>query len=121
MKRWDKRASLSLYITFVIVGILIVLIAAVFAPMGVLFNVEAYRAGELILDQANSSIEGIQDPNVKASVIDVIGSAKSSAQNNIEVNGNIFQYGWIFLLGISALVVFLYSRRLVEVGGGNLI
>lgn len=121
MKKMNKKGNLSLYITFIIVGILIVLIAAIFAPMGVLFNVEAYKAGELILDQANESVEGIQDATVKAAVIGVIGEAKNSAQNNIEVNGNIFQYGWIFLLGISALVVFLFSRRLVEAGGGSFI
>jgi len=116
----NKKGVVSIYLTFMIVSIIIVLIAAAFAPMGVLFNTKMFEAGEDILLRANDSIENIQDPNVKASVTENIGQAIEAADNNIEVNSDIFQYGWILVIGMAALVIFLFTRRLVETSGGGL-
>lgn len=109
-----------LYITFMILALIIVVIAAVFAPMGVLFNTKMYAAGEGIMLKANSTISEINDSNVRSHVYQVINSGLAAQQNNIDVNAAIFQYGWIFLVVISGLVVFIFARRMVEYGG-NLI
>lgn len=117
----NKKAVLSLYIVFFILAIVIVTITAVFAPMGVLFNTEMYKAGEDILLQSNKSISEISDTAVKAEVQAVIAEAKSDAQTNIEVNADLFQYGWILLISIVGIVLFIYARQLVEYGGGSLV
>lgn len=117
----NKKGQVTLFIVYIIAAVMIVLIAAVFAPMGVLFNSEMYLAGEQILLDANESIQSINDASVKTAVQGSLDSAIDSGQNNIQVNANIFQYSWIFILILTALVVFLYTRRLVEYGYGNFI
>lgn len=117
----NKKANVTLFFAFTIAAIVIVVFAAILAPMGVLFNAEAYAAGEMILQNANESIQDISDPTVKASVEDSIQSAFDASQNNIDVNASIFQYGWILIIVLVALVVFLASRRLVEYGGTNFV
>lgn len=116
----NKKAVISLYITFIISFILIVLIASVLAPMGVMINTKFYEAGETILRQTNSSMQ-IQDAEVAAALQADINAALDAQQNNIEVNANIVQYSWILVVAITAIILFLYSRRLVEVGAGGFV
>ena len=116
-----KRGQISLMLVFFITAILIVLIAAVLAPLGAQINVEFYAAGERILLEANDSIANINDSAVRAEVYSTIGDALDNQQTNIEVNAAIFKYGWVFVLVLACLVVFLYTRRLVEYGGSGFI
>jgi len=116
-----KKAQVTLYITFMIVAIVIVLIAAFLAPFGVLLNTELYAAGEDIMLMANESIENIHNTTVKESVRDMLSVAMAAQENNIEINSDIFQYGWIFVVALTAIIVFISARKLVEfgqVGGG---
>lgn len=117
----NKKAVVSMYIVFIIVAMVIILITAVFAPMGVLFNTEMYAAGEDILLRANESIQNINDAEVRAAVQDNVDNAFLAQENNIEVNANLFQYGWILILGLVALVIFLFTRRMVEMGAGGFV
>jgi hypothetical protein len=80
-----------------------------------------FKAGESILAQTEDSIAGIQDPEVKAAVTDIVSEAKANTINNIEVNAALFQYGWVLVIVLTGLIVFLYTRRLVEVGAGGFI
>lgn len=116
-----KRGVVALYVVFIISAITIVLIASVFAPMGVLFNTKMYAAGLDIMSKANTSIANISDPTIKAEVQATIQSAYDAADNNIDVNAAIFQYGWILVVGLVAVVIFMYTRSLIEVGGGGFV
>lgn len=117
----NKRGVVALYVVFIISAITIVLISAVFAPMGVLFNTKMYAAGLDIMETANASIANISDPTIKAEVQATIQSAYNAADNNIDVNAALFQYGWILIIGLVAVIVFLYARSLVEYGAGGFV
>lgn len=117
----SRRGSVTLYVVFIIVAIVIVTIAAVLAPMGVLFNEKMIEAGEGILLDANDSIANINDASVRSSVYDIVSTAVNASEDNIEIQGAIFQYSWVFVVLISMIVVFLSARKLVEYenrGGG---
>lgn len=118
LKHLGKRGTVMLYITFMILALILVVIAAVFAPMGVLFNTKMYAAGEDIMLKANASVADINDAAVRDSVYNVIDQGLAAQQNNIDVNAAIFKYGWVFLVVITGLVIFIFARRLVEYGGG---
>lgn len=120
-RKENKKAAITLYIAFFVAAVLVIVIAAVLAPMGVLFNSEMYKAGEDILAEANASIQNISDPVVKAQVQASINSAQASAQDNIEVNADIFQYSWIFILVLAAVMVFLATRTITEYQQGGFV
>ncbi len=109
-----KKAQVGLYITWFILAIIIIVITGVLAPMGVLFNTEMLKAGEFILLQANDSIQGIQNASIQASVQDMLDESMAAAENNIEVNSDLFQYSWILVLVVTGLVIFIATRRSVE-------
>jgi len=117
----NKKGVVTLFIAFMIAALIIVVIAAIFAPMGVLFNAEAYKAGEDILLRANSSIQSIQDTEVRDSVTSNVNAAFVASEENININANIFQYGWIAVVGLTAIIVFLFTRATIEFGSGGFV
>lgn len=114
-----KKGQITLYIVFLFLAIIIILMGAVIAPVGVRMSTALYEAGEeLMLDSVND-INGIEDINVRNSVNQSIQNALSASQNNIDVSAGLFQYSWVFLLLITAIVVFIQSRRVVEFSQGG--
>lgn len=111
-----KKGQLAIMMNFLFVVIFVILIAAVFMPMGVRFNTQMYAAGESIMLEANDSVSQIQNADVRNSLYDMFSTSLASQMNNIEVNNAIFQYSWIFVLILGALVAFLQTRKLVEYG-----
>lgn len=112
-----KKATVTIYIVFFILAIIIIMISAILAPIAVDMNSRFYLAGQDILDTANDSVQSINDATIKASVTDSIDSAFDAGQNNIEINADIFRYAWLMVLGVTALTLFLISRQIVEVSG----
>jgi len=117
----EKKAQTSLYFAFMMAAITIVVIAAVFAPMGVRFNSEMYIAGQGILNESLPTINQINDADVKAAVLDSVNAARDEGSNIIQVNAAVFQYSWVVIIALLALIVFLSARRLVEYGQGGII
>ena len=118
-KKNNKKAQVSIYVVFIFTAIIIIVITAVLAPMGVLFNSEMYVAGEDLMLKGNETIAQIQDTDVRNAILGSINKAFLAQQNNIEINADLFRYSWIFILGLTALVVFLFTRRLIETSGGG--
>jgi len=114
----NKKGTVALYITFIIVATIVIMITALVAPMGADISSAFYIAGQDILSRTNDTVNDIGNATIRAQVQDTLTNAQNAQQNNIEVSANLYQYSWIFLLVLSALVIFLFSRRLVEYGGG---
>ena len=114
----NKKGSVAIYITLMSTMFIIVVLAAIFAPLGVRFNAQAYEIGEQMMLDANSSIQEINDTAIRNSIENVVDSALESSENNIEVNAAMFKYSWIFVVALAALVAFLYTRMIAEYQSG---
>ena len=110
-----KKAQLSIYVVTFVILIMILMVAGIFAPMGVRMVVDMYAAGESIAN--TTSTNNIQDSTVKAAFDDSIQGMKDSTAENVTLFGGINQYGWAIALVIVSLIVWLFSRRLTEYGG----
>jgi hypothetical protein len=114
----NKKAQLSIYFAFIVLGFLIVLIGGVFAPMGADISTRFYMAGEDILATTARDVGGIDDVGVRASVNASLYEAMSATETNIDVTTDLFQYSWVMVLALTGIVLFLLTRRLVESQGG---
>ena len=117
-KRLNKKGTVTLYITFMITAILIILIASFLVPTGIRLNAALYAAGDNILEESLPDINSISDATVRAQLNETLFAAMAAGANNIQVNADIFRYSWILVLGLTALVVFLFTRRLTEINQG---
>jgi hypothetical protein len=111
-----KKGNVSLYFAFVAVAVIVILIAGLVAPIGSLFSIQMFEAGEDILIQANSTADGLSSAGVRDAWKGSLQSAVDATDNNVEVTTGLFKYAWIFIVVISGIIVFLAARFLVEVG-----
>lgn len=112
-----KKASVTFYLVFLYLAIFIVIITAVFAPLGTDFGTEFYSAGDLIMNKSHDRLSSISDPTIRNEINETLNQAQANQQLNIEVNASLYKYSWLVLLGLSALGLFLFTRRLNEVRG----
>ena len=113
-----KKGNLTLYVISFFFGLIFVVVAGLLAPFGVLINTEIYQAGEMIMLQANDSLQNIQNDTVSERIQGVINSGLAATEDNIEVNNDVYQYGWIAFLIIFFVLVFLGARQIKETSGG---
>jgi predicted PurR-regulated permease PerM len=116
-----KKAQVSIYIAFVVLSLTIIVLGAVFAPMGADFSIQFYSAGADILRASNASIAKIQDQAVKDQFYEVVGNALESQEQNVTITTGMYQYSWIFVLLLAGLTLFIFTRRVVEFSGGGIV
>jgi predicted PurR-regulated permease PerM len=114
----NRKASITIFFSFVVVAIVVIMIGAIVGPFGAVFSSEVYTIGEGLINDSNVTIQSINNPEVKASLTGVTNNALSQTENNIEVSTFLFQYSWVFVLLLVGFVTFLLTRRQVELTGG---
>lgn len=114
----SKKGTVTIYIMFILVAILLLFIVTFLAPLGANINTAFWSAGNTILATTNESISSINDANVKAAIQDSLDTAQESEAQNVIILANLFKYGWIIVLAGTLFVVFILTRRMVEYGGG---
>lgn len=117
MKLRGKRGQLAFLFVFFLLAIVIIIISAVMAPVAIEFNSKMYLAGESIIENAGTDIGNISNSAVRAELQSSLSNAQAATQYNIDINAGLFQYSWVLVVGLTLLVIFLATRRLVEVGG----
>lgn len=115
----NKKGNITLYLVFIFLAMIIITIGALVGPLGVLFSTDMFVAGEGILMNANESLQQIQDEEIKNKIYTIVDDAQEATTTNIQVSGALFEYSWLFLLIITLIVVFIFTRRLVEVGNSG--
>lgn len=113
-----KRGVITLYIVFLVTAIFLVLIGAFAGPFGARFSTEAYQMGDDLIRQSNESISSIQDNEVRTRIQGIFSDALDNTESNIDISTGLFKYSWVMLIGLTALIVFLFTRGLVETRGG---
>lgn len=110
-----KKGQVAQYLIFFGIALLIIVIASIFAPMGTMFNTKLYLAGQDILERAEPDIASISDATIRAEVNASMQSALSAGSNNIAVNNSIFQWGWVAVIIVFFISLFIITRKQVEV------
>lgn len=116
-----RKGQVSLYVSLVFVIFIIILITGLFAPMGAFIASNFYLAGEDLIIDSNTTVQNIQDTAIRNALTTTFNDASDNAVLNIEVATNMYQYSWVILILLAALLAFLYARRLVEYGQGGFI
>lgn len=114
-----KKGVMTLYISLFFIVVIILILAVFIAPMGIKFTSEVYAAGEDIMLSANETIQSIQNETVRTEINDMMNEALDSAEFNIQVNTDFFQYSWVFVILLAGIITFMYARQIVVFQGGG--
>jgi len=120
-RKKNNKGQVTIYITFIFASFVLLMLAAVFGPLGVRMNAEFYEVGEEIMLEANQTISKINNTEVRTSLLNNIQGSLDATEDNIEINSNIYKYGWVFVVLLGAIIMFLYQRRVVETGGSGFV
>lgn len=110
----NKKASVSLYIFFFFLAMLLIVVASFIGPLGVNFAMTYYIGGQNIINQSMTQINNITDPAMRTQITTALTGAQQSTADNITILSTIYKYGWVIVLIVTGLVLFLSTRRQVE-------
>jgi len=95
--------------------VLLTILFAFGIPLLININTELYKAGENLIGDTLSELENIQNSTIKQELSEALTNAKTSTLHNISVLSWFYQYSWVFIIIIVAMVIFMLARSTVEV------
>jgi len=113
----DERGSFSYFMVFVLLAVMLVFLFAIGIPLLMAVNSEFYAAGEPLLDRATVSANEVENAEVQAAMLSNIEAQRQSIPDQMEVLGVFFQYGWLIIIVVIVMILFMASRKTIESGG----
>jgi len=110
----DDHGSLSFFFVFILLVFTLITLFAIATPMLITINAEFYAAGQDMIDQA-SVLMDIEDDDVASAVADTLDDASQSTADQISILAALYQYSWIIIITVIALVIYIIARSTVEV------
>lgn len=110
----NKKGTLTIYIYFFLISVMLIFTASVIIPFGINFNTAMFSAGETILTSAEETAEEIDDTEVRESITTAITDAKESTTENVSVLSNMYQYSWAWIIILLGIILFIMARQTVE-------
>jgi len=110
----NNKGQVAYFFVFVFVAIGLLFLFAVATPFLQTFNIEAYKVGETIINDAQGDIDEIQNTEVRESIDGLLTAQQESMEGQTDVLGVFFQYGWIIIIVVLVLLIFMATRQTVE-------
>jgi hypothetical protein len=114
----NEDGSLSFALAFFLLSAILIFFFAVATQVLIMLNVEFMSAGEDILNSSETVLADIDNVGIHDTIQDSIDNAQSGVVDNITVLGFFFQYAYIFIIVIVAMVLFVIARQSVETNIG---
>jgi len=107
LKKRNKKGSIGLVLVFIMLSFFLLFLFAIAIPMLMEVNDSFYSAAGDIL----SSIDTSQYPAEAQTAID---NAYNSIPQSQQILSFFFQYSWLFIILVLGLVIYLFSRTIIE-------
>jgi len=112
----NKKGVILFWIVTLFVFVLIILTATIIVPLGKQYGEDTFTAGAEIILDAKEVISDINNETEKTEIISYLDDAYNSRDNSIELSNQFYEYGWLIILILTALGVFItakafYSRQ----------
>jgi len=114
LKIKNQKGSFSFWLVFVILAFTTVTLFALTIPLLQNFLTHTYAAADDIITDANTTINSISDTTAKQAIQEAFTAQTESIQTNIDVLSVFFQYGWILVILVVVLALFILTRTTVE-------
>jgi hypothetical protein len=101
---------------FIIATFLLMFMFLFLMPLVLTINTSFWQGGEGILQDALATTGGISDAGVKNSILGVFSGTADMFVTGQQIIGFFSQWGWLFVVTISIVIMLLLARRQVETG-----
>ena len=110
----NHSGSLSFFVAFVLVATVLLFFFAVATPFLMTINTAFYEAGEDILNSGEDILPNIGNVSIRNNLQDSFTAAQDSTTENVNTLSFFYQYGWVFILVITIMAIFIMARKTVE-------
>jgi hypothetical protein len=107
-----RKGVIAFALIWIYATIILLFLFAVATPLAMLLNTEFYAAGDNILQDIDLS--EIDDTSIRTAINTSLEAAKDSTVENTNNLSFFYQYGWVFIVIVTLLIVYLFSREVVE-------
>jgi len=112
----NKKGVILFWIVTLLVFGLIILTATILVPLGKQYGEDSLEAGAEIILDAKETISEVKNITERTEIESYLDNAYNSKSENAELSNQFFQYGWLIVLILTALGVFItakafYSRQ----------
>jgi len=108
------RAVFNYWIIFSVLIFILVLLVYIFVPLGQTFISHTMKASEDIITQNQQIINNIQNDTIRQTLTDAMYQQVSSLTFQETVLSTFYRYGWIIIISVAVLVIFVLARQTVE-------
>ena len=116
-KKLNEKGSFSYFFVFIVSAIILVLFFAFMTPLMMIWNTSIYESSEVLFEDSLSTANDINNASVKAALIGSTNAASTSITDQVDILSIFFQYAWLIVIFVLALIYFLFARQQVESGG----
>ena len=102
-----KKGQVFNFIIFLIVATVIIFAGAVLVPLGTDITTNTYEIADMLLDQANSTLNTIIDTDLKDPMLTQNQLALGATDFNKLIITAVFQWGWLIILILTTVVLYL--------------
>lgn len=114
----NQKGSFAFFYAFIILSVSLLVLFALGLPLITLILTNLYEAGEPLLQDQNTIANSIDNNAIRIAMQDNIESQINGIPDQIDILTVFYQYGWLIILIIIAVTLFIYARQTVETGIG---
>lgn len=115
----DEKGNITLFFVFVVSTLLLLFIFVIIAPALQKFTTSVYVVGEKIVDSSQSDIQQIQNQEIRNDLNGILQQQLTSTADNAGLMGELYKNSFFIIVFIVAIILFLLSRSMVEVGASG--
>lgn len=112
--RHKLRGQVATAMLFIIAFIILMVMFILAAPIATRMSSEITKQGVSLLTESNEVFSQIGDQEVSQTLVEATTSAKDTMIETSFIGIVLSKYGWVLVLVIVAIVMFLRSRMIVE-------
>ena len=107
-----RKGFATLLILFIFVSLVLVVIFGFMTPVMIDFDTQIYLAGQDVM--TNIDVDAIQDESVKQQINQTLNESIASIPDQITILGFFHRYGWVVIIIIVFMILFVVARQWVE-------
>lgn len=112
--RDDSGGFASFFLVFVLLGTMLLFLFAIACPFLISFSSHTYLMGQEIMENTMDDLEAIENETIREEIIGTINQSQAATAENIDMLSFFFQYGWVLIIVIVSVVMWMLARRTSE-------
>jgi hypothetical protein len=115
----NEKGNFSFVVTFFIVAFGLSFLFIVVSPSLQKYNTALFKAAEPIITDANAQAQGLTNSSVKSQLTSLYNSQADNTTTQADILSILYNYAWLIILVLTAIITFLLSRSIVEAQTGR--